>query len=461
MITPPGPRGLAAYGFLGRGTAGGTIQFLEKTAQTYGAISSFQILGKRLFLVDDAELIREILVTRQHEFVRDSGATLLRELVGDGLITREEPEHKERRRRLQPAFHRDQIASYAAIMAQETERFSGEWTDGDSIDIRREMRRLTLSIVGASLFGAEFRDSADAIANVLRGVTRKSMFLAPAFAFLEPLAVAYRRLFPNGPSLFFRKERSSLDRIIAPLIGCGRARQSESPGKDVLSMVMQGIGGEENALTDEEVRNEIVTFVLAGHETTAIALTWTWYLLGRHPHIAEQMHAEIDSVLKNGALTLANVSELKYTTQVFHEAVRLFPPALAFARRPKRKLRLGDYDIPGGASVFISPYVTHRNPRYFERPLDFDPARWDSPSWPKFAYFPFGGGAKMCIGEPFARMEAVIALAILGKNWRLMLTDSSEASVSNSMLLEPDRVLIMRVNSRASQLRNSRLMVSR
>src|ERR1700756_352648 len=167
MITPPGPHGRAAYRFLRNGSQGGTVEFLNETARTYGPVSSFRILGKRIYLVDDAELIREMLVTRQHEFVRDSGANLLRELVGGGLITREEPAHKERRRLLQPSFHRDQVASYAATMVRETERFSSDWQDGMTVDIRREMRRLTLSIVGACLFGADFRDSADAIANVL------------------------------------------------------------------------------------------------------------------------------------------------------------------------------------------------------------------------------------------------------------------------------------------------------
>ncbi|MBV8828979.1 MAG: cytochrome P450 [Acidobacteriaceae bacterium] len=450
MITPPGPRGRAAYRFLRNGSQGGTIEFLLETARTYGPVSSFQIFGKRIYVVDDAELIRDMLVTRQHEFVRDSGANLLRELVGDGLITREEPSHKERRRLLQPAFHRDQVASYAATMVRETETFSSGWQNGATVDIRREMRRLTLSIVGACLFGTDFRDSADAIANVLGGVARKSVLLAPAFAFIEPFAVTYRKILPNGPSLFFRKERAALDRIIAPLISSERARQGSRTGTNVLELILQASEAEGSSLTDEEVRNEIVTFVLAGHETTATALTWAWYLLGRHPEIAERMRDEIDSVLGRNPLTLESFPLLTYTNQVFHEALRLYPPALAFARRPKKKLRLGGYEIPAGASIFMSPYATQRNARYFERPDDFDPDRWTAPNWPKFAFFPFGGGAKMCIGEPFARMEGVIALAILGRSWQVLSTDSAEAGLANSMLLQPDRILTMQVRSRVS-----------
>ena len=450
MKVPPGPRGRAAYGFLGGRGGAGTIEFLNKTARNYGAISSFRIFGKRIYLIDDAELIREILVTRQHEFVRDTGANLLRELVGDGLITREEPQHKERRRVLQPAFHRDQIASYVQIMAGEVEEFSAKWTNGGIVDIRREMRRLTLSIVGASLFGSDLRESADAVADVLGGVARKSVFLAPAITFFEPLVLTYRRYFPRGPSLFFRKERSALERIIDPIIQAGRAHPRSAAGKGILDLILSGMADEEKPLTDEEVRNELVTFVLAGHETTATALTWTWYLLGRHPHVADQTQAEVDSVLSSGPLDLGAISRLKYTSQVFDEALRLYPPALAFARRPKQRLQLGGYEIPRGASIFLSPYVTQRNERYFERPESFEPERWKNPIWPKFAYFPFGGGAKMCIGEPFARIEGVIALAILTREWRLSSADSFDAAASGTMLLQPDRAINMRLVSRGS-----------
>lgn len=421
MKTPPAPRGREVFGFFGNGSAAGTIEFLERTARRYGPISSFRLLTKRIYLVDDAELIQEILVTNQHAYMRDTGATLLRELVGDGLITREEPQHRERRRVLQPAFHRDQIAACADVMARETEQVSREWTNDTALDIRKEMRRLTLSIVGSSLFGVDFRSSADAIARVLDGVVRRSRWLAPAFAFIEPLALVYRRLFPGGPSLFFPTERRELERIIAPIIEQRRAAGTH----DLLSLILNQQEEDGTRLSEEEVKNEVVTFVLAGHETTAIALTWTWFLLSKYPRVEERLHAELDQILGDRKVSIEDVPRLAYTAMVFKEALRLYPPALAFARRAKHPVVLGGYTIPRGASIFLSPYITQRNERYFSRPHEFEPERWESINPPKFAYFPFGGGAKMCIGEPFARMEGIIALATLARQWRLEYADGA------------------------------------
>ena len=460
MQAPPGPRGRKAWGFFGKGNSAGTLRFLEQTARTYGPLSSFRILGKRIYLVNDSELIKEILVTRQHEFVRDTGATLLRELVGDGLITREEPEHKERRRVLQPAFHRDQVASYAEAMVRETNRVATEWTDQTIIDMRREMKRLTLAIVGATLFGTDFRDSADAVAAVLQRVVKKSTILGPAFAFIEPAALFYRRMLPRGPSLFFRTERAQLENIIAPLIERSRAASSTTSSKDILSLVLASKEQGERPLTNEEIRNEIVTFVLAGHETTASALTWTWYLLAQHLAVEERMNTEVDQVVGERDVTFEDLPRLKYTSQVFQEAMRLYPPAVAFARRPRIDLDLGGYRIKRGSSVFISPYITQRDEHYFERPEAFAPERWNAAAPPKFAYFPFGGGAKMCIGEPFARMEGVLVLAAIARRWRFQkATGSMEMNVG--ITLTPSQPVLMTALSRTGTANESVYVRSR
>ena len=202
---PPGPRGTQVFGFFGQGESGGTLAFLERMARRYGPVSSFRILNRRIYLVDDAELIKDILVTRQHSFERDSGAKLLRELVGDGLITLEEPLHRERRRMLQPAFHKEQIAGYARVMFHASEQMAASWTDGAHLDIRSEMRKLTLEIVGSTLFGADFSDSAEKVSGVLQRVGKRSRWLAPAFVFLEPLFNAYRSLNPRGRSIFYKE----------------------------------------------------------------------------------------------------------------------------------------------------------------------------------------------------------------------------------------------------------------
>jgi len=435
MQPPPGPRGLQVLGFFGKSKAGSTLDFLEQTARRYGSIASFRLLHRRVYVVDDAELIKEILITRQHAFERDSGAKILRELVGDSLITREEPLHKERRRMLQPAFHKEQIAHYAAIMVQASSALAEAWKDGAEIDIRSEMRRLTLEIVGASLFGADFTGSAEKVSDVLQRVTRSARWLAPLFSFIEPAVNFYRRINPKGRSLFFAKERAELDRILRPVLEL-QMDSAHSGSRSMLSL----LAGEEGIL------DEMVTFMLAGHETTATALMWTWYLLARHPQVEERLHAELNSF--TGDISLDTLPQLSYTTMVFQEAMRLYPPALAFARRSKEKLQLAGYTIPKGSSIFLSPYITQRNPIYFEDPSEFKPERWQSYNGPKFAYFPFGGGAKMCIGEPFARMEGIIALAILASRWKLENVSPRTAEIGAGFLLRPEKPIRMRLHLR-------------
>ena len=373
-------------------------------------------------------------MSRQHEFVRDSGATMLRELVGDGLLTREEPLHKERRRVLQPAFHRDQIASYAAIMTVEAERMANAWRDEEVIDVRQQMRRLTLSIVGAALFGTEFRDEAAELAGVLDGVVKRAARIAPAFALFEPAALFYRRLNPRGRSVLFAKERAALERLIQPILEKRRLQQ----GRDVMSLLMN------SGISDEDIQNEVITFVLAGHETTATALTWTWKLLAEHPEAAQRMRAELASVLGGRAPGLNDVPALDYTGKVFKEAMRLYPPASLFARRPKSRITLAGYRIERGESIFLSPYISQRNPKYFDQPDSFRPERWEAGERKRFAYFPFGGGAKMCIGEPFARLEGVLALAALGQVWRLEREGLPEIAVRGGTLATAGQPVPMR-----------------
>jgi cytochrome P450 len=449
MNVPPGPRGRQVLGFFGRGRESGTLGFLEETARRYGPISSFRLFHKRIYLLDDAELIKEILVNQQHSFERDTGAKLLRELVGDSVITREEPLHKERRRILQPAFHREQIAGYGRIMSDAAADMSAEWQDGQELDVRAEMRRLTLEIVGASLFGADFRTNSEQVSDVLVRAGKKTRWLAPLFYFIEPLSDRYRKWFPHGPSLFFRKERRDLDRILKPLL---QADYDSKPNYETNAKSMLALlAGEEGIL------DELVTFMLAGHETTATALTWAWYLLSRNQQVTDKLHAELDDVFADRSpssrATLDDLPKLRYTSMVFQEALRLYPPALAFARRAIEEIELGGFVIPKNASVFVSPYITQRNPAYFQDPDEFRPDRWEeTAAHPKFAYFPFGGGAKMCIGEPFAKMEGVLALATLARDWMLCPADGGEVGIGPGFILRPTQPIRMIATQRVKIL---------
>jgi len=404
-------------------------------------VSSFPLGAQRIVLVDDPASIETILVSRQHEFVRDTGATLLRELVGDGLLTSEDPAHLTRRRLMQPAFHRTRVASYATAIVDETARVTAAWGDRP-FDIGTEMAQLTLAAVGRALFGGDLRDEARAISGVLAGVLRRGASLGALLAFAAPLLGPLHRIFPNRASLLFPRERAELERIVAPLIARRRGADDAhdvDDANDLLSLLMAARDDGGSGLDDAAIRNEVVMLVLAGHETTANALTWTWYLLARHPEVERRLHAELDDVLGGRPPEFADVPHLRYTAAVFDETLRLYPPAAAFARRPLHALELGGFAIERMASVFVSPFVTQRNPRNFEDPLTFEPQRWFGPAPAKFTYFPFGGGSKMCIGEPFARMEAVLVIASIASRYRLRRTDAAPVAPATAALLRPER----------------------
>jgi cytochrome P450 len=398
-------------------------------------VSSFPLGTQRIVLVDDPASIETVLVSRQHDFVRDTGATLLRELVGDGLLTSEDPAHLTRRRLMQPAFHRARVSAYANAVVAETEQVTRAWGT-DPFDVGAEMAQLTLAAVGRALFGGELRDEARAISGVLAGVLRRGSSLGALLVFAAPLLGPLHRMFPARPSLLFPRERAELERIVAPLIA---RRRGAEDADDLLSLLMAARDEGGAGLDDAAIRNEVVMLILAGHETTANALTWTWYLLAQHPAVERRLHAELDDVLAGRPPEFADLPKLRYTAAVFDETLRLYPPAAAFARRPLRALELGGFEIERMASVFVSPFVTQRNPRNFEDPLTFEPARWEGPAPAKFAYFPFGGGSKMCIGEPFARMEAILVIASIAGRYRLQRTGTAPVAPATAALLRPER----------------------
>lgn len=442
---PPGPGARGSLAFVRAASRGGVLEYFSDLAHRYGPVSSLPLGPQRIVLVDEPRLIEEVLVTRQHEFVRDTGATILRELVGDGLLTSEDPAHLRRRRIMQPAFHRARVASYATTIVTEVERVVAGWNRTRPLDLGQEMARLALAAVGASLFGADLRERATEVAAVLAGVTKRGGSLALLLTVAGPLLGPLRRAFPKRASLLFPRERAQLEAIVAPLV----ARERERNGGDDLLSLLLGARDEGGAgLDDAAVRNEICMLILAGHETTANALTWTWALLGDHPAVEARLFEEIDTVLGGRTPTLADVAALPYVGNVLDEALRLYPPASAFARRPLAAIELGGFAIPKGASVFVSPFVTGRSARFFDDPLAFVPERWRGAPPPKFAFFPFGGGSKMCIGEPFARLEAVLAIATIAARYRFDRIDRSPLGLAAGALLKPARPLLVRALAR-------------
>jgi cytochrome P450 len=443
---PPGPRGLELLQFFGDGTFEGTLRFLCAQTERYGPIVSFRFGLRRLYLLDDPDLLRQVLVVQQHRFARSTGAALLREIVGESLITSEEPLHRERRRMLQPAFHRGRIAGYGGIAAAESRRACKGLRDGQLLDMGAAMTRVTLAITGRAFFGTEVEGEAEALGASLAGALRTVSRLGPVLEALPPaVGRAWRRL-PLPSRRQFARARSDLAAVLGAAIA--RRRASGGEARDLLSLVLEARDDAGVPFDDRAVADELSTLLFAGHETTATALTWAWYLLAEHPAVLERLHAEIEA-LGAGEPSYEDLDRLPFTSAVFAETLRLYPSASAFGRLVVEPCELGGYVLEPGAGVVISPYASHRNPRFFPQPHRFMPERWERPAWPEFAYVPFGGGARRCIGEAFARMEGVLVLATLARRFRFVRLERSRVGIG-SATLRPARPIVLRAIARSA-----------
>jgi len=433
MMKPPGPKGHLLVGVLPefrKDPAG----FLEKMARRYGDVVYIPLGRQHIYCVSHPEAVRDVLVTHQNKFKKSRMLERARVLLGDGLLTSEGGHHRRQRRLVQPAFHRDRLAGYGAVMVDRAALVRDQWQSGQSFDVLQEMMRLTLAIVAQTLFSTEVDSEADEIGTALTEVfSLFEIILMPFSEILEKLPLpAVRR---------FKRARKRLDETIYRLIAERRA--SGVDAGDLLSMLLmarieedeEGSGG----MSDEHVRDEALTLFLAGHETTADALTWAWYLLSQNPEAEAAFHAELDRVLAGRLPSFDDLPQLRYTEAVFAEALRLYPPAWGIGRRALEDYQVGDFAIPARSVVLLSPYVVHRDPRWFPEPLAFRPERWlaEDSARPKFAYFPFGGGARVCIGERFAWMEGTLLLAVIGQRWRLRLEAGHRVETHARITLRP------------------------
>jgi cytochrome P450 len=412
---PPGPKNPPIIGNL-YAFRSNPLGFLTKAAREYGDLVYFRVANQHMYLVNHPEYVREILVNNQSNFMKSRALQRAKVLLGEGLLTSEGQHHLRQRRLVQPAFHRDRLAAYATAMSECAVRWPQRWQPGSTLDIATEMPHLTLSIVAKTLFSADVESEASEIGEAMTTVLKMfSLLLMPFAQYLEKLPLPHVRRFD--------KARARLDATIYGLIR--ERRKSGADTGDLLSMLLLAQDEEkQGGMTDEQVRDEALTLFLAGHETTANALTWTWYLLAQHPEVERRLHQEIDAVLGGRAPELADVPELRYTEMILSEALRLYPPAWAVGRMAKGPFELGGVEIPAKSICILSPYLMQRDARWFPDPEKFDPERWTpeaSDPRPKFAYYPFGGGARVCIGERFAWMEGVIVMAAIAQKWRLRL----------------------------------------
>jgi len=394
---PPGPRSWVPGSSL-RAMQRDPLSFLTRIAREFGDVAHFTFGPQHLYLVNEPDLIRDVLITKQHSFMKGRALQRTKLLLGEGLLTSEGDFHLRQRRLMQPAFHRDRLARYGEVMVANAERTASAWRDGETIDVAQEMMRLTLAIVAQTLFGSEVSGEADEISRALTELMEVfTISLNPFTQWLQKL-----------PLPKTRATQRAIDRLDATVFRMIEERRRSGIDRgDLLSMLLlaqdeQGGGG----MTDRQVRDEAMTLFLAGHETTANALSWTWYLLAQHPEVERRLHEGNDA----------------YARMVLAESMRLYPPAWIIGRLALEDVEIGGYTIPRGAIVIVSQYVMHRDPRYWPDPERFDPLRFaDDSARPKFAYFPFGGGSRICIGEGFAWMEGVLVLTTLARRWSLAL----------------------------------------
>ena len=417
---PPGPKP-SLRTMLIYAPGGDPLAFFTNLARTYGDVAYLRMGGEHLFLLSDPRHIRDVLVTHQRSFIKGRGLERAKRLLGNGLLTSEGAAHLRQRRLIQPAFHRDRIASYAAVMTGYADHVCTRWADGSDVDVAQEMMRLTLAIVGKTLFDTDVEARARDVGAAMTAV------MESFWTFMLPFARIIERL-PVPGLRRSRAARAELDAIIYRMI----AERRRSPGDrgDLLSMLLEAQdeersdGPHERAMTDQQVRDEAMTIFLAGHETTANVLTWTWYLLSGAPDVEARLHAEIDRVLGGRLPTVADIGSLPFVEQVVTESMRLYPPAWMIGRRAIEPYAIDDYVLPRRALVLLSPYIVQRDARHFREPDRFLPDRWTpelKASLPPFAYLPFGGGPRRCIGESFAWMELVLVLSTIAQRWRLRL----------------------------------------
>ncbi|MEI2693333.1 MAG: cytochrome P450 [Anaerolineae bacterium] len=439
---PPGPKERFPMQFVLRFGAD-RLGFLREMA-AYGDIAHMQTRGLHFYLINHPELIQDVLVTHHRSFVKSRALQVARRLLGDGLLTSEGELHLRQRRLMQPAFHRQRMAAYSQVMASYAEQTAERWQtlgNGAAVDMAQEMMRLTLAIVGKALFDADVEGEAaeigQALTEALHAVNR---LLLPGGELAEKL--------PLPASQRAEQARQRLDATIYRIIAQRRA-SAEDRG-DLVSMLLAA-QDEQGGMSDVQVRDEAMTLFLAGHETTANALTWTWYLLSQNPAEERRLHKELDQVLAGRTPTLDDLPHLPYTRMVLSEAMRLYPPAYAIGRQVVEPYSVRDYVIEPGATVFISQYVMHRDPRYwfdFER---FDPNRWTPEAQarrPKFSYFPFSAGPRVCIGEGFAWTEGLLALATLAQRWQARLVLGQPVALEPLITLRPKHGMRMTLHRR-------------
>ena len=422
------------------------LGFVVDSARRYPELVNIKIMGGGLIQVTHPDVIEQVLVTHSHKFIKDKGLRVFAKPVfGNGLLTSDGDFWLRQRRMAQPAFHRQRINAYAETMTEYTQRAITPWKDGQTRDVHADMMHLTLEVVSKTLFNSDADEHVAEIGACL-GTIMERFSSQGLVAMLEQMTgkVINRDLHRRYDAAVTR-----LDEIVDGVIA---ARKSPHPnplpgseGEDLLSMFLEARDDDGNGMTDQQLRDECKTMFLAGHETTALSLSWTWWLLSLNPHVKTKLREELQRVLNGRVPTMADLQQLTFTEQVIKESMRLMPPAWGIQREAIEDVEVVGpsgtrYCIAKGSGVLMSQYATHRDPRWFPDPDEFKPERW-TPEFvkglPKYAYFPFGGGPRLCIGQQFAFMEAMLMLATIAQRFDLTLAPNQRIVPQPSITMRP------------------------
>jgi cytochrome P450 len=416
------------------------ITLFEHLVEQYGDIAHYKIGWNHILFLNHPEYIREVLVVQNDNFVKERTVRRSKMLLGEGMIT---SEGAEQRQVAQPAFHRQRIPEYAATMVREAARMRASWRDSETRDISIEMMHLTLNIVAETLFATNLRHEVNELANAINRIMGLYNFLVmlPAAEWL-----VYAR--PPGLAAFVRA-RKRIDAVVYRMIEAHRREKSD---RGSLLDLMLAASPDRSPESERSLRDQVITIFLAGYETVANALAWTWHLLSENPECERRFHEEIDRELQGRLPSYDDVPRLRYVEMVFAEAMRLYPPAWAMGRYAQQDFQLGEFFLPAKTTVLMSQFILHRDARFFPDPLRFDPERFTPEAKArrtKFTYFPFGAGARQCIGESFAWMEGVLLLATLGQVWKLTLVPGHRVEPQPLITLRSRYGMRMTVSARA------------
>ena len=427
---PPGPKGTLLGGSI-RQFRAGLLNFLLETAREYGPLASFRIGPKRVFLASGHNLIEQVLVTDAKHYIKHFGARAFKPVLGNGLVTSEGAFWHRQRKLVQPAFLKARVQSYVPAMVELTNQMLNAWTSGKRVQIDFEFEALTSKIALKTLFDLDDHGDRERFDGVLK------------LAF-DLMNARLRRIIklplwvPTPANFRLQRAIAELDRTVQGFIASGRSRHHH--GNDLLSRLLLAQHEDGRPMSDRQLRDEAMTLYLAGHETTALTLAWSWYLLSQHRRVEEKLVSEWQRVLRGVTPTAQHLQRLPYTAAVIAESMRLFPPVYVIGREATTELELGGYRVKPGYTVLMSQWVNHRDQNFFPDPEEFRPERWQdglAKRLPKFAYYPFGGGQRICVGSTFALIEATIILAAVGQHYRFTVDPDAVIDIKPQITLLP------------------------